>query len=132
QAAVRRAGADATLIGFGRPTHAMAQAAADLEKDGIDVEVIDLRSLRPLDEETILASVAKTHRCVVVDESWPIASYGAYVAWLISSRCFDLLDAPVELVSSRDVPMPYNHRLELAVQPSPERIIDAVKKVLYV
>ena len=102
-----------------------------LEKEGINVEIVDLRSLRPIDEETVYQSVRKTNRCVVVDESWPIASVGAYVAWLVSRNCFDLLDAPVELVTSEDVPMPYNHRLELAVQPSAEKVIKAVNKVLY-
>jgi pyruvate dehydrogenase E1 component beta subunit len=75
--------------------------------------------------------VRKTNRCVVVDESWPVASVGSHVAWLISNNCFDLLDAPVELVSSEDVPMPYNHRLELAAQPSVDKVIKAVNNVLY-
>jgi pyruvate dehydrogenase E1 component beta subunit len=98
---------------------------------GVDAEVIDLRSIRPLDEQTLYTSVKKTNCCVVVDESWPFASVGSHVAWLVSKNCFDWLDAPVELVSGEDVPMPYNHKLELAAQPSVEKIIAAVKKVTY-
>ena len=128
---VKRTGSDVSLVTFGQPIKMVTEAAQELETSGISAEVIDLRSLRPLDVETICRSVEKTNRCVVVDESWPIASVGGHVAWLVSNRCFDLLDAPVELVASEDVPMPYNHKLELAVLPSVEKIIDAVKKVLY-
>ncbi len=131
KADVKRKGKDVTLITFGKVLNVVLEAAAQLEQDGVEAEVIDLRSLRPLDERTLIASVDKTSRCVVIDESWPMASVGSHVAWLVSNKCFDLLDAQVELVSSIDVPMPYNHRLELAVQPSVEKIIDAVEKVLY-
>ena len=102
-----------------------------LEGMGVDAEVLDLRSIRPLDEDAIYRSVRTTNRCVVIDESWPFASVGSHVAWLVSKNCFDLLDAPVELVSSEEVPMPYNHKLELAVQPSVEKIVAAAKRVLY-
>ena len=131
EARVMREGADATVISFSKPVHYCLRAAEELEKAGVSVEVIDLRSLRPLDEQAIYASVRKTNRAVVVDEAWPVASVGSHVAWLISKNCFDDLDAPVELVSSEDVPMPYNHNLELAVQPSSEKIVDAVKRVAY-
>jgi pyruvate dehydrogenase E1 component beta subunit len=97
----------------------------------VRAEVIDLRSLRPLDEGTVVNSVRKTGRCVVIDEAWPMASPGVTVAQLVNSRCFDVLDAPVELVSGEDVPMPYNHTLELAAQPSVEKVIAAVGRVLY-
>jgi len=102
-----------------------------LRRRGVSAEVIDLRSIRPLDDETMYESVHKTNRCVVVDEAWPFASVGSHVCWLVSKNCFDMLDAPVELVSAEDVPMPYNHRLELAAQPSVDKIIHAVKRVLY-
>lgn len=128
---VRRQGKEATVISFGKPMKAVMEAADALEKEGIDVEVIDLRSIRPLDEETIYRSVRKTNRAVVVDEAWPFASVASHVGWLISKNCFDDLDAPVELVTGEDVPMPYNHTLELAAQPSKEKVIEAVKKVLY-
>jgi pyruvate dehydrogenase E1 component beta subunit len=127
---IKRPGTDITLITFGNVLSLALNAAGQLEEEGINAEVIDLRSLRPLDEETILNSVTKTGRCIVIDESWPVAGVGAYVAWLVSNKCFDLLDAQVELITSEDVPMPYNHQLELAVLPSTEKILAAVKKVL--
>lgn len=129
---VKRPGADVTVVTYAKPLKIVLEAAAYLEKEGIDVEVVDLRSIRPLDEETVYTSVRKTNRCVVVDESWPFASVGSHVAWLVSGNCFDSLDAPVELVCSEDIPMPYNHTLELAVLPSVEKVINAVKKVLYI
>ena len=131
KADIKRPGKDVTLITHSKPLKMVREAAAELEKIGIDVEIVDLRSIRPLDEETIYESVRKTNRCVVVDESWPFASVGSHVAWLVSKNAFDMLDAPVELVSSEDVPMPYNHALELAAQPSVEKIVQAVKRVLY-
>jgi len=131
EADIKRPGKDVTLVTYSKPLKLVQEAALELEKEGIDAEIVDLRSLRPLDEETIYRSVRKTNRCVVVDESWPFASVGSHVAWLVSRNCFDLLDAPVELVSSEDVPMPYNHRLELAAQPSVEKVVQAAKKVLY-
>jgi pyruvate dehydrogenase E1 component beta subunit len=131
KADVKRAGKDVTLITYSKPLKVVQEAAIALEKSGIDAEIIDLRSIRPLDEKTIYDSVNKTNRCVVIDEAWPFASVGSHVAWLVSRNCFDLLDAPVELVSSEDVPMPYNHTLELAAQPSVEKIVAAARKVLY-
>jgi pyruvate dehydrogenase E1 component beta subunit len=131
KADVKRAGKDVTLITYSKPLKVVQEAAIALEKSGIDAEIIDLRSIRPLDEKTIYDSVSKTNRCVVIDEAWPFASVGSHVAWLVSRNCFDLLDAPVELVSSEDVPMPYNHTLELAAQPSVEKIVAAARKVLY-
>ncbi len=131
KAAVRREGSDVTLIGFSKPMRMIEEAADKLEEMGVNPEVIDLRSLRPFDEKTVYESVRKTHRAVVVEESWPVASYGGYLAWEISKNCFDDLDAQVEMVHSEDVPMPYNHTMELAVQPSVEQLIDAVKRVTY-
>ena len=128
---MKRPGKDVTLIGFSKPLRMVLEAADALAAQGIEAEVVDLRSIRPLDEEAIYASVRKTNRCVVVDEAWPFASVGSHVAWLVSRNCFDDLDAAVELVSGEDVPMPYNHALELAAQPSVEKIVDAVKRVLY-
>jgi pyruvate dehydrogenase E1 component beta subunit len=131
EADVKRSGADVTLITYSKPVRVVLEAADELEKLGVDAEVIDLRTLRPLDEETVYSSVRKTNRAVVVDEAWPFASVGSHVAWLVSKNCFDMLDAQVELVSSEDIPMPYNHTLELAAQPSVEKIVAAAKKVLY-
>jgi len=131
KADVKRVGSDVTVITFGKPLRVVVEAAEELEKDGVDVEVLDLRSLRPLDEEAICRSVEKTKRCVVVDESWPMVSMGSYVGWLVSHRCFDMLDAQVEVVCAEDVPTPYNHTLELASLPSVEKVVEAVKTVLY-
>lgn len=128
---IKREGSDVTLITFSKPVRAAMEAAAALEEDGVSAEVIDLRSIKPLDEQTITESVRKTNRCVVIDEAWPFASVGSHLGWLVSRECFDFLDAPVELVSSEEVPMPYNHKLELAVQPSKKKIVDAAKRVLY-
>lgn len=131
QADVKRCGNDVTLVTFGMVLGTVQEAAEELGRIGIDAELIDLRSLRPLDEDTIYESVTKTNCCIVVDQSWPMASVGSYIAWLISKFCFDELDAQVELVCGEDIPMPYNHQLELAAQPSVEKIIDAVKTVMY-
>lgn len=132
KADIKREGSDVTLITFGKPVHMVLAAAEQLAAAGVNAEVVDLRSLRPLDEETIFASVAKTNRAVVIDEAWPFASVGSHVAYLISRNCFDDLDAPVEFVSSEDVPVPYNHTLELAAQPTIEKIVDAAKRALYI
>jgi pyruvate dehydrogenase E1 component beta subunit len=131
KAAVARPGADVTIVTFSKPLRAAVEAAAALAAKGVEAEVIDLRSLRPLDEAALYESVRKTGRCVVVDESWPVASVGSHVAYLVSRECFDLLDAPVALVSGEDVPMPYNHGLELAAQPSAAKIEAAVLRALY-
>lgn len=128
---IKNAGSDVTLIVHGKPYKVAMEAVEILEKEGISAEVVDLRTIRPLDEDTIYESVRKTNRCVVIDESWPFASVGSHIAWLVSKNCFDDLDAEVELVSSEDVPMPYNHTLELHAQPSAEKIVNAVKKVMY-
>ncbi len=130
-AEVRENGEDVTIIGFSKPMRMIEQASEILREEGIRAEIIDLRSIRPLDVDTIYTSVRKTNRCVVVDEAWPFASVGSHVAWCISENCFDRLDAPVMLVCSEDVPMPYSRPLELAAQPSVEKIVGAAKKVLY-
>jgi pyruvate dehydrogenase E1 component beta subunit len=131
QGEIKRPGKDVTLAAFSKPVRTVLETAEMLAKEGIDCEVIDVRSLRPLDEELVYGSVRKTNRCVIIDEAWPFASIGSHIAWLVSRNCFDYLDAPVELVSGEDVPMPYNHQLELAAQPSVEKIAAAAKKVLY-
>jgi pyruvate dehydrogenase E1 component beta subunit len=128
---VKRPGKDVTIVTYSKPVRMVLEAAEVLASEGIDAEVLDLRSIRPLDERAMYDSVSRTNRCVVVDESMPFASVGSHVAWLISHNCFDDLDAAVELVSGEDVPMPYNHSLELAAQPSLQKIVDAVKRVLY-
>jgi pyruvate dehydrogenase E1 component beta subunit len=131
KADIKREGKDVTLVVHGKPVRMALEAADRLADMGIDAEVLDLRSLRPLDEDAIYRSVRKTNRAVVIDESWPMASVGSHVGWMISRNCFDDLDAPVEFVHSEDVPMPYNHTLELAIQPSVEKVVAAVKRVTY-
>ena len=107
-------------------------AADKLAEDDIAAEVLDLRTIRPLDTEAILASVSRTHRCVVVEEGWPFAGVGAQVVDTIQKEIFDELDAPVLRVTGADVPMPYNKFLERAAKSDPAKVIAAVKKVLYV
>lgn len=131
QAEIERPGNDLTLVSFGSSMRLILEAAEALAKEGVAAEAVDLRTIRPLDEETVYTSVKKTNRCVVVDNAWPFASVGSHVSWLVSKNCFDQLDAPVELVAMEDVPMPYNHTLELAVQPSVEKIVGAARRVLY-
>jgi pyruvate dehydrogenase E1 component beta subunit len=111
-------------------THVALDAAERLAKTGVSVEVIDLRSLRPLDEETIIASVQKTHRCVVVHEGWPYGGVGAEIADRVQRLAFDALDAPVLRVSQLDVPMPYNAKLEQHVMPQPERVVATIQRIL--
>ncbi|AUX43144.1 pyruvate dehydrogenase subunit beta [Sorangium cellulosum] len=130
-ASIPREGTDVTIIAWSRMVHVALDAAAKLEKDGISAEVVDLRSLRPLDEETIVKSVTKTHRAVVAHEGWPYGGVGAEVADRIQRLAFDELDAPVLRATTLDVPMPYNARLEQYVIPQAARIIENVHRVLY-
>jgi pyruvate dehydrogenase E1 component beta subunit len=132
KADVKREGKDVTFVTYSKPLRMVQQAAERLAEQGIEAEIIDIRTVKPLDEEAIYQSVRKTNRCVIVDETWPFASVASHIGWLVSKNCFDYLDAPVELVTSEDVPMPYNHTLELEVQPTIEKIIRAAQKVLYI
>ena len=128
---IARPGKDVTLISWSRTVHVSLEAAETLAAEGIDVEVIDLRSLRPLDEDIMLASVRKTHRAVVAYEGWPYGGVGTEVVDRLQRAAFDDLDAPVLRVTSRDVPMPYNASLEQYCIPQADRIIQAVKEVAY-
>ena len=130
KANVRRQGADLTLVSWGKTVLQCMPVVDDLVKQGIDVEFIDLRSLRPLDHRTLFTSVAKTGRCVVVHEGHLFAGVGAELAARIQEACFDRLEAPVLRVANRDVPQPYATNLEKLVNPSPERIVAAVDRVL--
>lgn len=127
---IHREGSDVTLVTWSIMVHVAMEAAKQLEKENISVEIIDPRTLRPLDEKLILDSVAKTNRAVILQEAWPYASFGASISQLISSKGFDDLDAPVELISSKDYPMPYAFNLEDMVLPSVEETIAAVKRSL--
>jgi len=129
-AAVRRPGKDVSLITYGGSLPKALKAAEDLAAQGVEAEVLDLRCLRPLDVDAIVATVAKTHRAVIVDEMWRTGSFAAEVTAQIVERAFDELDAPVARVCSVEVPMPYARHLEDAALPSPERIVAAAKKLL--
>jgi pyruvate dehydrogenase E1 component subunit beta len=132
QADLKRPGRDVTLVCHSKTVAVALKAAEQLaEREGVSAEVLDLRSLRPLDEAAILASVARTNRAVVVEEGWPHAGIGAQVVDVIQRDAFDQLDAPVLRVTQADVPMPYNKQLERLAKPSPERVVAAVRRVLY-
>lgn len=130
KANVVRKGTSITIVAYSRMTHLALEAAELLAKEGIDVEVVDLRSLRPLDEETIVNSVWKTHHCVVVHEGWPYGGVGAEIADRVQRLAFDSLMAPVLRVTTLDVPMPYNAKLEQYCMPQTPRIVDTVKRLL--
>jgi pyruvate dehydrogenase E1 component beta subunit len=130
KADIKRSGTDVTLITWSKSLFLTLQVADDLAAQNISAEVIDLRSLRPLDEEAIFTSVAKTNRVVIVQEQHIVSSFGSYLAFLIQSKGFDLLDAPIEVVASLEVPMPYSKAHEVLVLPSKDKCIDAVKRVL--
>ena len=129
---IKRPGRDVTLIAWNKTLHVAMEAATALAADGIDCEVLDPRTLLPLDEELIFASVRKTHRLVIVDESWSFGAVSAQIADRVQKECFDDLDAPVSRVNSEFVLMPYAEDLEAAVLPSAPKVIQAVKDVLYV
>ena len=132
QAEERRAGSDATIVSFNRQIYNCLEAAQVLEDEhGISAAVLDLRTIRPLDEAALYAAVAKTHRMVVVQEGYPFAGVGAEIAARVSEACFDALDAPVLRVCNRDIPQPYATELEQAVVPSIRRIVEAVRAVVH-
>lgn len=131
KAAVRRTGSDVTLVTFNKMVWPCLLAARELAKEGIEAEVIDLRTIRPMDYETIIRSVQKTNRLVVVDESWPFAGISSEVAYAVQRHAFDHLDAPVIRVNSADTSLPYASTLVDAYLPNPEKIIKAVKEVTY-
>jgi pyruvate dehydrogenase E1 component beta subunit len=131
KARIARPGKDVTITAFSiMVRHALA-AAETLAQEGIDVEVIDLRTLRPLDVDTIVESVKKTNRLVNVEEGWPFAGIGSEIAALMMEHAFDHLDAPIARVASKDVPLPYAANLEKLALPQPEDVVQAVKSVLY-
>jgi pyruvate dehydrogenase E1 component beta subunit len=131
QAEVKRTGSDVTLVCHGKMVGVALKAAEQLAGENVAAEVVDLRSIRPLDTGAVLESVGKTNRCVVVEEGWPFAGVGAQVVDLIQREAFDLLDAPVLRVSNADVPMPYNKQLEKAAKADAGKVVEAAKRVLY-
>lgn len=131
KADIKRPGRDVTLISYSRAMKYALAAAEQLAADGIDAEVIDLRSIRPLDIDTLVKSVVKTHRAVIVEEDWPYCGLGAGISDRITQRVFDELDAPIRRVASLDAPIPYNRPMEQSMLPLPPRIIEAVRDVMY-
>jgi pyruvate dehydrogenase E1 component beta subunit len=128
---VKRPGGDATIVAWSRSCVTALEAAKRLAEQGIEAEVVDPRTLRPLDDEPIFESVRKTGRCVVVEEGWPVSGFGAEISDRVQRECFDALDSPVLRVSSADVPMPYAKTLETAYLPQPDKVVEAVKRSLY-
>ena len=131
KARIWREGSDVTIVSFGIGMQYALEAAEKLAEDGIEAEVIDLRTLRPLDYDTVLASVMKTNRCVTVEEGWPVCSIGNHISATIMQRAFDYLDAPVINCTGKDVPMPYAANLEKHALLTTDEVIEAVKQVTY-
>lgn len=132
KAAIRTEGSDVTLVSFNKLMIPTLEAQKELAKEGISAEVIDLRTIRPMDHETILKSVKKTNRIIVVDECWPFAGVSAEVAYIVQKHAFDYLDAPVIRLNSKDVSLPYAPTLVEAYLPTTAEIVKAVKEVMYV
>jgi pyruvate dehydrogenase E1 component beta subunit len=128
---LKREGGDVSIITHGKMIHEALKAAAQLEKDGIQADVLDLRSLRPLDTDAILKTVAKTNRVVLLEEGWPYGGITATIAAMIQEEAFDHLDAPVLRVTQADVPMPYAKAMEKAAKPTAELVVQKVNQVLY-
>jgi pyruvate/2-oxoglutarate/acetoin dehydrogenase E1 component len=128
---VKRQGKDLTIIGWSKMVKMALAVAKALEPDGIDIEVVDPRTIRPLDEALLIQSVKKTGRCLILEEGWPFNGVGAEIAYRIGRACFDDLDAPVERLTGADLPMPYNHTLEAMCVPDLDRAVSAVKRLLY-
>lgn len=131
KADIKRTGSDVTIVSFGKIIKQVYAAADELQKDGISCEIIDLRTVRPIDYACIIQSVKKTNRLVVVEEAWPLAAISSEIAYKVQKDAFDHLDAPVLRVNSADVPLPYAPTLIDAALPNPAKVIAAVKSVLY-
>ncbi|MEW5977648.1 MAG: pyruvate dehydrogenase complex E1 component subunit beta [Acidobacteriota bacterium] len=131
QGEIKREGRDVTIICYAQTVRMALAAAETLAEQGVHAEVLDLRSIKPLDRELIMQSVSKTHRCVIAEQNKPFCGIGAELAFQIQRDIFDELDAPIVRVAQEEVPMPYNERLEAAVLPSTEKIVNAVYQVCY-
>jgi pyruvate dehydrogenase E1 component beta subunit len=132
KADIKREGSDVTIVTFGKITKVALAAAEELAKEGISAEVVDLRTVRPIDYATVINSVKKTNRLVIVEEAWPLASIASEVTFAVQRDAFDYLDAPVRRVTTADTPLGYAPTLVAEFLPNPERVIKAVKQVLYV
>ena len=132
KAAIRREGIDVTIVSYNKMIEVAKEAAIELEKEGISAEVIDLRTIRPLDYKTLVASVKKTNRMVVVDEAWPFSGVSSEIAYEMQKYAFDYLDAPITRVNSADTSLPYAPTFLDEYLPTPAKVIKAVKEVMYV
>lgn len=128
---IKKAGSDVTIVSFGKIMKVALAAASELEKEGISAEVVDLRSVRPIDYATVVESVKKTNRLVIVEEAWPLAAISSEITYHIQKFAFDYLDAPIHRINSLDVPLPYAPTLIDAILPNVDRTVRAVKAVMY-
>ncbi len=128
---ITRQGNDVTIVSFGKMMKVAHETADELAKDGISAEVIDLRSVRPIDYDTIINSVKKTNRLVIVEEAWPLASISSEISYMVQRRAFDYLDAPIQRITNRDVPMGYARAMVDATVPTVQRTLEAIKSVMY-
>jgi len=131
KAKIRREGSDVTIVSYNKMVHVIDKAAEELAKNGIDAEVIDLRSIRPLDQDTLVKSLKKTNRMVVVEEAWPFASISSEICYRMQHLAFDYLDAPIKRVTGKDVPVSYAANLVDAFMPNVKSVIEAVDSVTY-
>ena len=131
KANIRREGKDVTIVSFGKIIKVALEAAEELAKDGVECEVIDLRSVRPIDYDTVLQSVKKTNRMVFLEEAWPLASISSEVTYVVQREAFDYLDAPIRRITTADTPMAYSPTLVEAFLPQVKEVIDAVNGVMY-
>lgn len=131
KARIMRPGKDVTIVSYSIGVGVALEAAEKLAGEGIEAEVIDLRTLRPLDTKTVLASLKKTNRLVVVEEGWPVCSIASEIAAVVMEQGFDDLDAPVLRVTNEDVPLPYAANLEKLALVTADRVVETVKKVTY-
>lgn len=129
---IKRTGSDVTIVSFGKIMKVALAAAVELEKEGISAEVIDLRTVRPLDYATVIESVKKTNRLVIVEEAWPLGAIATEIAFKVQRDAFDYLDAPVKRITCADVPLPYAPTLIEASLPNAGRVIKAVKETMYI
>ena len=131
QADVKRSGTDVTIVSFGKIMKVALAAAAEMGKDGISCEVVDLRTVRPIDYATVVESVKKTNRLVIVEEAWPLSSIATEITYHVQKYAFDYLDAPIQRVNSFDAPLPYAPTLIEAILPNVEKTVRAIKAVMY-
>ena len=131
KAEIKRSGNDATIVSFGKIIKQAYAAADELEKERISVEIIDLRTVRPLDYDTVIESVKKTNRLVILEEAWPFGTVSSEITYMIQQKAFDYLDAPIQRITTPDTPAPYSPSLFQAWYPKSEQVVSAVKKIMY-